>query len=125
MRSGVPLLFATLLVACASRQEQGVALVARIGAPKLVAEAASLKSRASSGLPAQVPEALWPPAIRELQPQGVQVSEDGVFVQRWNRFVEEEGVFIAFAGAPVSTALGHDPSFASIEPGVYWYKVKG
>ena len=55
----------------------------------------------------------------------MRVGRDGVFVQRWKRFVEEEGVFIAFANANVDTVPGRDPSFSPIATQVYWYEIKG
>ena len=122
---GVATLLGTLLVACTSPQNEGADLVSRIGGPTLVADAALLRKYVSTAAPVVVPRSSWPTAIRELQPQDVRVVSEGVFVQRWKRFVEEEGVFIAFAGVNVDTGSGKDPSFSELAPQVYWYRVKG
>jgi hypothetical protein len=122
---GVATLLGALLVTCATPQNEGASLVSRIGAPVLVGDAELLEKYASSAVPVVVPQASWPTAVRELQPQEVRVVMEGVFVRRWKRFVEEEGVFIAFAGVNVDTGSGGDPSFSPLAPRVYWYKVKG
>jgi hypothetical protein len=55
----------------------------------------------------------------------VRVSRKGVFIQRGKRFVEEEGIFIAFPGAAIDAGAGSDPSFTLIEPRIYSYRIKG
>ena len=112
------------LVACADREADGAALVSRIGADRLAAEAVLLQAQAPSVANVEVAEPSWPAAIRELAPRAVRLSRDGVYVERWKRLVEEEGVFIAFPGATVG-GPGGDPSLSPIRPPVYWYRIKG
>ena len=119
------LVLAGLLAGCTSPQDASAALVSRIGASTLVADGARLRDLATSESPSAVPESSWPESIRALRPRSVRVVPEGVFVQLSKRFVEEEGVFIAFAGVDVDTAPGHDPSFRALAPLVYWYEIKG
>lgn len=118
-------LLATILAACGGGQEESAATVARIGASRLVSEVEILKTQAATDLRTTLPESLWPQAIRELSPQAVHVSRKGVFVQRSRRFVEEEGIFIAFPGAAIDVGGGADPSFEPIAPQLYAYRIKG
>ena len=115
----------TLLASCASRKDEGAALVRRIGVSRLAAEAASLKSHRGTPQSEFLQEPAWPPAIRELQPQIVKVDAQGVFVQRWKDYVEEEGIFLKFSGIILDTSPGRDPSFTLIAPDTYWYTTKG
>ncbi len=117
---------ATLLVGCGgSRMEEAAALVARIGASRLVADAALLRAVARPEGPVDLPESSWPAGLRGLRPLSERVAQEGVFVQRWKRFVEEEGVFVAFPGASVDTTAGRDPSFTAIAADVYGYRIRG
>lgn len=117
---------AALLVGCSGgRQEEDTALVSKVGASRLAADAALLREVARPEGPVGLSESAWPTGIRELRPLSVRVVPQGVFVQRWKRFVEEEGIFVAFPGASVDTTAGRDPSFTLIAAEVYWYRIKG
>ena len=113
-----------LLPGCTSQHDEGAALVDKVGAARLVAEVSPLEIRASYQS-FEVPKSSWPESVRELRPRTVRVGHDGVFIRLRSRFVEEEGVFVAFAGAVIDTASGRDPSFRPIAERIYWYKVKG
>ena len=52
-------------------------------------------------------------------------ARTSVFVQRWRRFVAEEGIFIAFAGVSVNIQAGQDPYFSPIADRLFWYRIKG
>ena len=114
-----------LLVCCASSEHDEAALIARIGASRLTADAALLQDRAIRHPAEVVPDSAWPPAIRELRPRSVRVHSGGVFIQRSQALVEEEGVFIAFDGTVVDSTRGRDPAFSPIAPQIYWYRIKG
>jgi hypothetical protein len=121
-RSWIALFVSATLLACsASREDEGAALVSRIGASRLAAEVAVLRDHQ----PEVLQESSWPAAIRELQPQSVRVEANGVFVQRWKAYVEEEGIFIAFSATAVDTSPGREPLFTLIAPNIYWYRIKG
>ena len=121
MRKSLLIVAVGLLVGCSSREDEGAALVSRIGASRLAAEAAVLRDRG----PEVLRESDWPSAIRDLQPQSVRVEANGVFVQRWKAYVEEEGIFVAFPATAVDTSPGREPSFTLIAPNIYWYRIKG
>ncbi len=123
LRGTVPLL-AGLSFACYRAEGLDATRAAAVGAPVLAAEADALRSSGSAP-PREIPEASWPPGIRRLEPEAVRVTAEGVFVQCRKRFVEEEGVFIAFTGVEVDTEPGRDPSFKPIAGRVYLYRIKG
>jgi hypothetical protein len=100
---------ALILVPRVSRYRSEVA-ISKVGAARLVAEVAALKEKA--------------PALQALGPDAVHVTREGVYLERWQIFVWEQGVFIAFPGGP-SRSTGGDPSFWQIAPNVYWYEIKG
>jgi hypothetical protein len=122
-------LVASLLFGCsadtANPEEDGAKAVRAVGAPTLAAEATILK-KFVAGPSAVVPEAQWPPAIKELRPQEVRVTPKGVFVQRRRVQGWKEGVFIGFPGVIVETPRGEvSPTFSRIEQQVYWYRLEG
>jgi len=121
---GAALVAATLFACSANRKDEGAALVSTIGASRLAADVAVLKDRGSTQ-PEVLQKSDWPAAIRDLKPQSVRVEANGVFVQRWKAYVEEEGIFVAFPGAVIDTSAGREPSFTLIEPNIYWYRIKG
>jgi hypothetical protein len=119
----VPVMILAIVATSCSNRDADVAAVSRIGPERLVADANSLRSKASGS--SSVAQTLWPASIRELGPMNVHTNQEGVFVQLRTRFVEEEGVFLAFDGAIIQTGPHHDPSFRLIDKQVYWYKIKG
>jgi hypothetical protein len=109
-----------------SQQEHAVRLVRAVG-PQRVREAAdALRHPTPSPRDAflEVPEASWPDAIKRLTPKSVWTTDAGVFVKLQSRFVEEEGIFVAFQGVSVASP-GAEPSLEPIEERIFWYKIKG
>jgi hypothetical protein len=67
----------------------------------------------------------WPMEVRQLCPQSVWVTPDGVYIKRGSRFVEEWGVFVHRSGSALKPSGGIDPSYRPLRGRVYWYEVKG
>ena len=72
----------------------------------------------------EVPSHRYPPAIRALNQRRVSVSQYGVFIQTYERVVENAGVFIRHDPAYVPPERG-DPGFERIAENVYWYFAPG
>jgi len=116
-----------LLVAATSCDHKGAnaRALAHVGAARLLEAAQQLQPRAGHPDPVLVSPESWPPAIREMNPERVRVTKQGVYITLHSSFVEEDGVFVA--ADPTATLAGRegDPAFEVMAPRVYWYKIKG
>ena len=72
-----------------------------------------------------VPSDQWSTAVRQLCPQAVRVTADGVYIERGSRFVESWGVFILRSRSALRPSTDTDPSYHQLRGRVYWYEVKG
>src|SRR5688572_2457928 len=61
-------LIGAAVVACNAQRDEGVALVSKIGASRLVAEVQALRPSAPSSLSPDLSAASWPASVRELAP---------------------------------------------------------
>jgi hypothetical protein len=118
---------ALLLLLCScSQQANAVRLVRTVGPHNVRGAADALRRPMPSPQAASldVPQASWPDAIKQLTPKSVRTNDAGVFVKLQSRFVEEEGIFIAFQGVSVASP-GAEPSLEPIEERIFWYRIKG
>lgn len=67
----------------------------------------------------------WPPAIAELKPISVRMSEFGIYIELDSFFVEQSGLFIPAPGITIDTGAHHDPSYRLLGDGIYSYHATG
>lgn len=72
-----------------------------------------------------VPPDEWPEEVRQLRPQYVWVTQDGVYIERGSFFVGSWGVFVLRTGSSLQPGRGTDPSYRALCSRVYWYEIKG
>lgn len=72
-----------------------------------------------------IPPNEWPDAVRQLRPQAVRVTPEGVYLERGSLFVQSWGVFVLRSGTAFRPATDTDPSYHLLRGRLYWYEVKG
>ena len=93
-----------------------------------------LKTRAAEGLHVfvvaegstgfDVPEDQWPPEFADLNPVGVRVTKEGLWIRLDKFFVTESGIF--FPRHKIDPAMFRgDPALYFIEQGVFGYHIRG
>ena len=72
-----------------------------------------------------IPAEIWSEEVRQLRPQSVRVTPDGVYVEQGSFFVQAWGVFILRTGATPQPSASTDPSYRPLQGRVFWYENKG
>jgi hypothetical protein len=67
----------------------------------------------------------WPASITALNPEGVFVSIDGLYIVTMTFLASQWGVFVPCNPSTFSPSAGVDPSFTRITEGVYAFHVSG
>jgi len=110
-------------------QQDGERLVKSVGPDKLRAAAASIRSRVT--VPAakdecrDVPQNLWPDALRDLDAERVCINANGLMITKYTFFVEWEGLHIVFEGGDLPSEGGSDPAFRQLSYRIYWFHYSG
>lgn len=98
--------------------------VARPSAAALVAKTRSLWLEYRDRTIREIPEARYPAAVRALHARHVRVTDEGIYIETYARYVESAGVFIRHDPSYVPPPTG-DPGFEAIAENVYWYFAPG
>lgn len=101
--------------------EDAKSTVAKSGSKNLIEAARKLQKYKQGSLPVEN----WPKILSDLNPEEIYVTDDGVNIVMYRRFVEEHGIYILFPGLKPLELGGTDPVFEIIEKDVYWYLVAG
>ena len=104
--------------------DEAAALVKRVGAGRIVRGVEALRSLNRSQK-REVPRSQWPDAIKALEPQGVFVDQEGVWVAKSSGYIEGEGLLIVFPGEKEPEEHWGDPSIWRVEKGIFWYQFTG
>jgi hypothetical protein len=120
---------ASVLVACRHFDHNDASeVVARIGAHRIRGAAQSLgrfrrgKTRDRN---VDVPRADWPSVLGELDPQKIYIDDAGVYVARYEFFMEAEGLYVLFDGESDLENSCCDPSYQKVAERIYWYQYTG
>jgi hypothetical protein len=72
-----------------------------------------------------IPQTDWPLKLRQLGPESVRVTPQGVFIVLGSLYVEEWGLFVLPSGSEHRPQTHSDPSFRLIRGRVYKYNIEG
>lgn len=72
-----------------------------------------------------IPPSRWPAAISKLQPEQVYRTPAGLYIATDSFFVEERGLFIPDPATRFLPDHGSDPSYESLDEGIFAYAIKG
>lgn len=67
----------------------------------------------------------WPASIAALNPEGVFVSVDGLYIVTTSFLASQWGVFVPCSPKGFSPATGHDPTYTLVANGVYTFHISG
>ena len=111
-------------VAC-GRHDAPPDVIERAGGAELLRESAlalrALGSQANGQV--VVPRGRWPEAFRRLEPEVVTVDGIGVDVTLNIDTFYSSGLYLPFDPSRKPKDLGHDLSYRSLAPGIYWYRM--
>lgn len=126
MRISISLLcgFALLLSACS--QQSPSSLLSRTNADQLLEDAEELWTKyKENSRTVIIGQSVWPESVQSLSPRRVYVSEEGVYICIYTRYVTESGFFILSAISPYNPSSQGDPSYQKIQERIYWYDIQG
>lgn len=67
----------------------------------------------------------WPNILKDLNPERIYTTGNGVYIVMYRRFIEEHGIYIQFPGAKHPELRGTDQEFKVIEEDIFWYLIAG
>ena len=82
-------------------------------------------SRSDTASLTMLPAAEWNESLKTLHPKSVHITDQGLYITTWSRFVESVGVFVLPQGSTFNPSTSGDPQYDNIDGRCFIFVVRG